>query len=271
MIERASTVLPDPDSPDDAQGLAAVHGEGDPVDGPDGAPAGAERGVQVLDHQQRFVGLADVGELERRLAPPGPGHARSQQALADVEPLAQPVADQVDRQQEQEHGQHRPDHDVGVGLTGSRWTAPSAIMFPHDGVGRGTDSPRKASEPSITMTPATVISPKVTATGTTLGRISRKTIRLEVAPRVRAATTKSRLAKDEARGPDHPVEQGDGGHPDDDGDLEERLPPEGDDGDDRHDGREGQEHERAGVEGDVQPPALVPRDQPEGPAHAACR
>ena len=74
--------------------------------------------------------------------------------------------------------------------------APSAMMLPHDGVGRGTDRPRKASEPSITMTPATVIRPKVTATGTTLGRISRKMIREVVAPMVLAATTKSRLAKD---------------------------------------------------------------------------
>ena len=47
----------------------------------------------------------------------------------------------------------------------------------------------------MTMTPATVMRPKVTATGTTLGRISRKTIRDDLAPIVRAAMTKSRLAK----------------------------------------------------------------------------
>ena len=47
-----------------------------------------------------------------------------------------------------------------------------------------------------TMTPATVISPKVTAAGTTLGRISRNTIRVDEAPMVLAATTNSRLAKD---------------------------------------------------------------------------
>src|ERR1700676_4416214 len=73
---------------------------------------------------------------------------------------------------------------------------PSAMMFPQDGVGRGTDSPRKASDPSITMTPATVMRPKVTATGTTLGRISRKTMRAEGAPSVRAAVTNSRLANE---------------------------------------------------------------------------
>src|SRR5664280_2902115 len=73
---------------------------------------------------------------------------------------------------------------------------PSEIMFPHDGVGGGTDSPRKASDPSRTITPATVISPKVTATGTTLGRISRNRIRGVVAPMVRAAITKSRLANE---------------------------------------------------------------------------
>src|ERR1035441_10929126 len=51
---------------------------------------------------------------------------------------------------------------------------PSAIRFPHEGVGRATERPRKANDPSSTMTPATVISPKETAAGMTLGRISRR-------------------------------------------------------------------------------------------------
>ena len=48
----------------------------------------------------------------------------------------------------------------------------------------------------MTMSPATVMRLKVTVTGITLGRISRSTIRVSVAPIVLAATTKSRWAKD---------------------------------------------------------------------------
>ena len=56
----------------DPQGLAPVHGEGDAVDRPDGAPPGAERGMEVLDLQQGPVGLTDIGELERLGSVPEP-------------------------------------------------------------------------------------------------------------------------------------------------------------------------------------------------------
>ena len=66
MIERDSTVLPEPDSPTMPRVLPRSTDEGHAVDGPHRAPAGAEGGVQVVDHEQRPGRLADVGELERR-------------------------------------------------------------------------------------------------------------------------------------------------------------------------------------------------------------
>ncbi len=88
MIERASTVLPDPDSPTMPRVCPRSTVEGDAVDGPNRAPAGAERGVEVLDHQERTVGCGDVGELEAVGWPAGQDRRGSQQAFADVEPLA---------------------------------------------------------------------------------------------------------------------------------------------------------------------------------------
>ena len=71
---------------------------------------------------------------------------------------------------------------------------PSLSMLPQLGVGGGTESPRKASEPSRTMMVATAMSPKDTMVGMMLGRISRERIRVSLAPSALAASTKSRVA-----------------------------------------------------------------------------
>ena len=108
MIERDRTVLPEPDSPTMPRVSPASDRQGHPVDGPDRAPRGAEGGVQIVDHQQGLAGTADVGELEVLVTTPAAVpvvRRRSQQALADVEALAETVADEVDRQEQQEHGQ----------------------------------------------------------------------------------------------------------------------------------------------------------------------
>ena len=80
-------------------------------------------------------------------------------------------------------------------------------MFPHLGVGRGTDSPRKASEPSRTMMVATVIRPKETTAGITLGRISRKMIRRSLAPRCLGRQHEVAVGEGEGGGPHHPEDQ----------------------------------------------------------------
>ena len=110
--------------------------------------------------------------------------------------LAQPVADQVEGQQQQEDGQRRPQGDVRVDLRLLFVDPFVDHVAPATAWAAATDSPRKASDPSSTMATATAMSPKDTAAGITLGRISRNTIRDVVAPMVRAATTNSRLAKD---------------------------------------------------------------------------
>ena len=73
MIDRLSTVLPEPDSPTTPRVLAPGQGERDAVDGPDEPPAGAERGVQVLDLEERALdgrprrGSSGAGAAPQRL------------------------------------------------------------------------------------------------------------------------------------------------------------------------------------------------------------
>ncbi len=180
MIDRASTVLPDPDSPTTPSVSPASKLEGDAVDGPDRPSGRAEGGVEVVDPEERAAVGADVGEVgpPTTAAVAGVG---SQKAFADVEPLAESVADEVDGQEEEEHGEGRPHHDVGVGLDQVVGGALGDDVAPRRG-GQRDRQPRKASEPSRTMMTATLMRAKVRATGATLGRISRKMIRRVEAP-----------------------------------------------------------------------------------------
>ncbi len=73
---------------------------------------------------------------------------------------------------------------------------PSLSMLPQLGVGGGTESPRKANEPSRTTMVATAMRPKDTMVGMMLGRISRERMRVSLAPSALAASTKSRVAYD---------------------------------------------------------------------------
>ena len=228
MIDRDSTVLPEPDSPDDAEGLALLQGERDPVDGLDGAAAGGERDVEVLDLEQ------------------GAGARRSRaHSLISVTSKygAEPVADQVEAMRSEEHGSGREDRRA------RRWSDlgadeeldPSLSMLPQHGVGGWTDSPRKASEPSSTMIVATAIRPKDTIAGTTLGRISRARMRVSLAPSVLAAITKSRVANDRVEARTTRKMSGAPKMPMMSVIFHSVVPPEGHDGDDRHEGREGQD------------------------------
>ena len=69
MIERDSTVLPDPDSPTMPSVRPAIERERHPVDGFDAAARRAERRPQVLDRQQQTVLAAAFGLH----SPTGPG------------------------------------------------------------------------------------------------------------------------------------------------------------------------------------------------------
>ena len=98
---------------DDAQGPAAVDGEGDPVHGAHRAPAGPERRVQVVHHQQGLRGSADVGELERgavlrRASPVHSRPSRMSKRWRSRSPMR--LMDSSRRNMESD----RPQHDVGV-------------------------------------------------------------------------------------------------------------------------------------------------------------
>src|ERR1039458_5882728 len=87
-------------------------------------------------------------------------------------------------------------HGLVCPLAPVRRLDPSFSMLPQLGVGGDTERPRKASEPSRTMMVATAIRPKDTIVGMMLVRISRGRIRVALAPRALAASTKSRVAYD---------------------------------------------------------------------------
>src|SRR5688572_19848561 len=74
------------------------------------------------------------------------------------------------------------------------WILPAAIIDPHVAVGNFTDRPRKASEPSATITRPMATRPKAATGRATLGSSSRNKMRLLVAPIARAARTYSRWA-----------------------------------------------------------------------------
>src|SRR6202034_4374561 len=119
MIERASTVLPDPDSPT----IPSVLPRATVKETPSTArtvPRPVRNEVCRSSTSSRGPSSAPTSGNSSVWAPcPGPARLTtdaSQQALAYVEPLAEAVADEVDGQQEEEHGGHGPDHDVGVGL-----------------------------------------------------------------------------------------------------------------------------------------------------------
>ena len=82
-MERASTVLPEPDSPTTPEGLAPVQGEARRRRRPGPSPRPVRNdGVQVLDLEQRLLERSDVGELELWCAAAARG---SQVPLPDVE------------------------------------------------------------------------------------------------------------------------------------------------------------------------------------------
>jgi hypothetical protein len=72
----------------------------------------------------------------------------------------------------------------------------SLIMFPHEGVGGFTESPKKANAPSKVTTDAMPISKNETMIGVIFGKISLRRIRKLLAPCTFAAVTKSLVATD---------------------------------------------------------------------------
>src|SRR5688500_18713311 len=72
------------------------------------------------------------------------------------------------------------------------WILPAAIIEPQVAVGNFTDRPRKASDPSATITAPMATRPKAMIGRATFGSSSLNRMRLLVAPIARAASTYSR-------------------------------------------------------------------------------
>src|SRR5215472_3346177 len=72
--------------------------------------------------------------------------------------------------------------------------SPSAIMFPQLGVGGRTPRPRKLSDASARIRPAITSPARVITDAVTLGRISRHSTLIDLAPSPRDAITYSEVA-----------------------------------------------------------------------------
>ena len=125
--DSAVMVLPEPDSPTS----------------PSVSPARIAKLTPstAFTRPQRVLGAR--GDLSPR------GRSRSYLPEARVEPVAEPVAEEVE-------GEH-DEHDAAPGITESHqalamWLRPSATIWPHDGVGGGMPAPRKLSEASTMIT-----------------------------------------------------------------------------------------------------------------------
>ena len=114
MIERDSTVLPEPDSPTTPRVLPRST-ESDTPSTARTVPRAVRKAVcRSSTSSSGPRRLADVGELEARgadLRRPSvhSSPSRTSKRWRSRSPI------RLMRQQEQEHGQHRPQHDVGVG------------------------------------------------------------------------------------------------------------------------------------------------------------
>ena len=86
------------------------------------------------------------------------------------------------------------------------------MMFPHDGVGAWTPTPKSDSPPSATIATPTPSSAIDIIAGTTLGSTSRNMMRNCLAPIALAAVTNSRSDHDQRVGPGDPAEDRDRDH-----------------------------------------------------------
>ena len=126
MIERLSTVLPEPDSPTMPTRLAAFDRQATPRRRP--APARA----RVRKWVTRSVDLEQRGVTSRS----------SDRRSPDVEAAGEPVADEVEREHREEQHQAREDRRPPASDMALRF---SSISLPHVGVGASTLRPRNAS------------------------------------------------------------------------------------------------------------------------------
>src|SRR5581483_10327493 len=165
----------------DAERLALRHLERHPVDGAHVAPLGAEVGDEVVDLEQRSG--------RRRPAPPRARAHTCTSRTSNRDRMRSPTKLSANTVTNMKAEGMR----LSCGLS-CRKLRPWLIMPPHVAVGARTDWPRNASAPSPTMARAMAMNENAPMGMATLGRISRRMMRLSLAPNVRAATTKSRSA-----------------------------------------------------------------------------
>src|SRR5205085_10094557 len=171
-----------------AERPSAFEAEGNPVDGPHHAPRGAEVRREV-GHLEEGPGRLGGRRVAGRALALAAGSHRPPSLISKNERSRSPAKFRASTVKNSAiEGQRQ------ISGSCSRELRPSLIIPPHVGVGGRTDRPRKASAPSATMATATATSANDRAVGSTLGRISRRTMRVLLAPRARAASTNSRWA-----------------------------------------------------------------------------
>src|SRR5450759_1215663 len=163
---------------DDAEGLAALEGERNTVDGAHQAPLALEVGREVADLEESAV-VVGVGETLGAQIPASRTSKRDRTTSPRKFRARTVTKIMID-------GSNVMCGDVN---SSPRSTA---MMLPHDGVGGFTPTPRIASVPSATMAMAMPSSAMENNAGATFGRSSRIMTRPFLAPWARAARTNSR-------------------------------------------------------------------------------
>ena len=173
MIERVSTVLPEPDSPTTPRVW--------PRSRVNDTPSTARTSPRPVRNEVCRSSTSSSGPCDRPTSGKlscGAGRQRAHSFTSRTsKATAQPVGHEVEGGEQQEDVERRPQGDVGVEL---QVVVVDAVV---DDVARATtwgapiDSPRKASDPSSTMAMATPMRAKDTAAGMTLGSSSRSRMR----------------------------------------------------------------------------------------------